>query len=259
MLRLSRGRIRSSAGFTLIELLVVIAIIAILAAILFPVFAKARSRAQMTTCSSNLNQFGKGFAMYESDYPDFAMPGAMTDLWATDFYGKDWVSMVNPYLKALAKSTTWSLDENLFCPVAPKLPATMKDLRRPYGYNYYYLGYHNPPTAKLVPISRVKFPTQTIRICEVWNFKDNPPTGQGSLYIYPPTSGVGNPSANWAYPPGFHSGKGANAPARLKGQNNILWFDGHISALTGDKIVYARGGTTPDNAYFELDPVKGKP
>ncbi|HOC32387.1 MAG TPA: prepilin-type N-terminal cleavage/methylation domain-containing protein, partial [Armatimonadota bacterium] len=49
MLRLSRGRIRSSAGFTLIELLVVIAIIAILAAILFPVFAKPRSRAQMTT------------------------------------------------------------------------------------------------------------------------------------------------------------------------------------------------------------------
>jgi prepilin-type N-terminal cleavage/methylation domain-containing protein len=59
---------RRSRGFTLIELLVVIAIIAILAAILFPVFAQARDAARKATCQSNLKQFAVAFAMYAADY-----------------------------------------------------------------------------------------------------------------------------------------------------------------------------------------------
>ncbi len=55
-------------GFTLIELLVVIAIIAILAAILFPVFAQARESARRTSCLSNLKQLGTAFQMYQQDY-----------------------------------------------------------------------------------------------------------------------------------------------------------------------------------------------
>src|SRR5947209_1776288 len=57
-------------GFTLIELLVVVAIIAILAAILFPVFAQAREKARQTTCLSNLKQLGLGFRMYLQDNDD---------------------------------------------------------------------------------------------------------------------------------------------------------------------------------------------
>ena len=67
MLTWTKGRRK---GFTLIELLVVIAIIAILAAILFPVFARAREKARTSSCQSNLKQIGIAAAMYAQDYDE---------------------------------------------------------------------------------------------------------------------------------------------------------------------------------------------
>ena len=65
---------RPSRGFTLIELLVVIAIIAILAAVLFPVFASAREKARQASCMSNLRQMGLASRSYASDYDDVVVP-----------------------------------------------------------------------------------------------------------------------------------------------------------------------------------------
>src|SRR6478735_7183314 len=61
---------RKMRGFTLIELLVVIAIIALLAAILFPVFARARENARKSSCQNNLKQIGVGLAQYTQDYDE---------------------------------------------------------------------------------------------------------------------------------------------------------------------------------------------
>lgn len=98
-------------GFTLIELLVVIAIIAILAAILFPVFAQAREKARQSSCTSNMKQLGLAVAQYVGDY-DEAYPAAAdasnggncyqdgaTGVWGSTCEANGWILKVLPYVK----------------------------------------------------------------------------------------------------------------------------------------------------------------
>ena len=97
------SRRTKAQGFTLIELLVVIAIIAILAAILFPAFAKAREAARRSSCSSNLKQLGLGLMQYTQEY-DEHYP-------YSDQPGGGWAGAVYPYTKS---------NELLRCPSNPK-------------------------------------------------------------------------------------------------------------------------------------------
>ena len=93
-------------GFTLIELLVVIAIIAVLAAILFPVFARAREKARQTACCSNLRNMVQGAMLYSMDYDGMVvMCGA----------GISWVDRIQPYLRNR---------QVLYCPSDSKPPGT---------------------------------------------------------------------------------------------------------------------------------------
>ena len=113
---------RFRRGFTLIELLVVIAIIAILAAILFPVFAQARESARSISCLSNCRQIGTAQTMYTQDYDETIMPGNIARQLATavdpnngamglsplsDQIAGSWVNIIQPYLKN---------KQMLFCP-----------------------------------------------------------------------------------------------------------------------------------------------
>lgn len=95
---------RKQIGFTLIELLVVIAIIAILAAILFPVFGRARENARRTSCLSNLKQMGLGMLQYAQDY-DETNPVRWWDANGSGGGNPDgmdmvWQDMIYPYIKS---------------------------------------------------------------------------------------------------------------------------------------------------------------
>jgi prepilin-type N-terminal cleavage/methylation domain-containing protein/prepilin-type processing-associated H-X9-DG protein len=101
-------------GFTLIELLVVIAIIAILAAILFPVFAQARAKARQTVCESNLKQIGLATIMYETDYDEHWVPVETINGPANIYV--PFYTLLNTYIKSAVTTTgaanVWNCPED---------------------------------------------------------------------------------------------------------------------------------------------------
>jgi prepilin-type N-terminal cleavage/methylation domain-containing protein/prepilin-type processing-associated H-X9-DG protein len=125
-------------GFTLIELLVVIAIIAILAAILFPVFARARENARRASCQSNLKQIGLGVMQYTQDYDEGVPCPKLADDVSTD-YGRRWRAPLFPYVKSAQLFMCPSNTRNTVTAEAANAALNSPEFKLSYAVNYNFL------------------------------------------------------------------------------------------------------------------------
>lgn len=196
-------------GFTLIELLVVISIIAILAAILFPVFARARENARRASCLSNIKQWGLAQMQYTQDY-DESFSGARKYQGATPVI---WVELLEPY----SKSRQMELCPNgTFNNSGREYPS--------YGYNY-NLGIDTT----VVKLSTVQTPVETVLFGDSWAGLPSPNENLGSYLIYPPTVIASLCSCtNWytMIQPSNSAYRGRITQRHFDG-GNVLYADGH--------------------------------
>jgi prepilin-type N-terminal cleavage/methylation domain-containing protein/prepilin-type processing-associated H-X9-DG protein len=221
-------------GFTLIELLVVIAIIAILAAILFPVFARAREKARQTSCLSNVKEIVLGTLMYIQDYDErlprlyYNQTGPPTRVTIT--------MMIEPYLKNVQ---IWN------CPSAAHTTTSVAGLTlRSYSFQQFL---------DFVKLARVKRTSETV----MWfdGCQDSWGPGRG----YKPSNGYNGPiAAQTGWPSGCsndwwntgtHGRPGFNFSPRHNGMGNVGFVDGHAKSM-GYEALYNGGSNTQ---YFSLN------
>lgn len=188
-------------GFTLIELLVVIAIIAILAAILFPVFARAREKARETTCLSNVKEISLGTIMYVQDYDGrYPLHNYVTD------HKYFWPVLVWPYI-GQAEITGWTgSNYGIFeCPSGPN-PAWYWGAYSDYGFNVRL----NRDIYGLPSEAEVEYPAMTVMIGETQYYHSSKEKYYGWYMWYSFTSGASrwdhNERANYGFCDGHAKG-----------------------------------------------------
>jgi prepilin-type N-terminal cleavage/methylation domain-containing protein/prepilin-type processing-associated H-X9-DG protein len=236
MMRRSHDRF---CAFTLIELLVVLAIVAILSAILFPVFAQAREKARATACLSNMKQLGTAVMMYVQDNDEALFFYASTTpgqsrtgaaIQPSQKNAERWWNVLTPYLK----------NTGVFvCPSDPA-PSPSAD---PSGNLTIIRSYIACRSAEAVSLAQLSDPVETIVIMDKWDHSSNGAAITDS-WIEPH-----NGDLDYDNTPGADPTRMFKAGNRHQGRVNCVLFDGHAKAydpgdiqeskdLTGCNLIY---------------------
>lgn len=207
------GRRDAQQGFTLIELLVVIAIIALLAAILFPVFARARENARRASCQSNLKQIGLAAAQYTQDYDERYVPYRVVNASNLSTF---WTGLLFPYAKSqqiyVCPSTNPEL-ANIHLDPAPNSNGN----KSPYGINFNLFGGAVTPNTNM-HMALIQLPAETLAFVDARSAPTVPVTD--TYYDFTTVPGgsyyaIGSPRVD----------------ARHLDTANVLFFDGHVKAM----------------------------
>ncbi|BCM90655.1 hypothetical protein IAD21_02512 [Abditibacteriota bacterium] len=220
-------------AFTLIELLVVIAIIAILAAILFPVFARARENARRASCQSNLKQIALGLKQYTQDYDERNTPSN------SSFFGDAWAADLQPYIKS----------EQIFqCPsdtTAPPPGASLSARANTPAFTDYWLNGNVFGESE----ASFSFVSNTIYAGDGLGSSNLSTAGYNAVY----TGSTNSPNicqVNWdTQVSGTAATKAVGAEKHLEGAN-YMFADGHVKWLKTTKI--SNVGAASDVTTFQI-------
>lgn len=237
-------------AFTLIELLVVIAIIAILAAILFPVFAQAREKARAVSCLSNSKQMGMAVSMYTSDNDEGLPTVRMVMMGMVP--NASWLDLIQPYTRTrLLQRCPSDVSTNWADPVAPR-PTS-------YGFNAYFDSKHPPYGDGMTPrgffLAGVLRPSECVFAAEI--AETNSMTGRtiAADHFMP---------MYWGNPAKVSDGMGMNtlwddaaqvpttlAVRRHQGGSNYVFIDGHAKRHLFQQTFHQVRGSAPDVDYYD--------